>query len=110
MTDLFGETPRPATAGPVSVRDMVACLGREVRMRESAYPKWVQAGRMSAAEASGELSRMRAALNLVAAIEAPSPALLEALGEALDPLQDVADTFRPDRVRGVLAALVEGAR
>lgn len=79
--DLFGETPA-APAPVVSLRDMIASVGREVRMRESAYPKWVKAGRMTAGEAAAELARMRRVLDLLAAIEAPTPALLDALAAA----------------------------
>jgi hypothetical protein len=81
--DLFGDTPA-APAPVVSLRDMIASVGREVRMRESAYPKWVKSGRMTAGEAALELARMRAVLNLVSAIEAPSDALLETLAREMD--------------------------
>lgn len=82
--DLFGQTPAGPSPALVSLRDMVASVGREVRMRESAYPKWVRSGRMTAGEADLELARMRAVLNLVSAIAAPSNELLEAVAEAAD--------------------------
>lgn len=83
MSDLLDNVAGPS-AGLVSARDMVACVGREVRMRESVYPKWVRSGRMTQAEADLELVRMRAVLNLVSAVAAPSAELLEAVARELD--------------------------
>ena len=126
--DLFGATPPGPSPALVSLRDMVASVGREVRMRESAYPKWVRAGRMNQGEADLELARMRAVLNLVSAIAAPSDELLEAVAKELD-REDSAlrgepspwredllgedGAFRSERrsvVRCGLAALVEASR
>lgn len=110
--DLFGETPA-APAAPVSLGDMVACLGREVRMRESLYPKWVAVGRLTPADASAELSRMRAALTLVSAIAAPSDALLEAVANAieLEVSRQARSGFVPGgAMRRGLEALVEAVR
>ncbi len=43
--------------------EQIACIKREIAMRERNYPKWVAAGRMKQAEADRELDRMRAVLN-----------------------------------------------
>jgi len=51
MTDLFGE---------ISRQDKLGCARREVRMRESAYPRWVAADKMSKDDADRELAIMRA--------------------------------------------------
>lgn len=46
----------------VTMADEIACVRRELAMRERAYPKWVSGGRMKQAEADRELRRMRAVL------------------------------------------------
>lgn len=54
----------------VPLRDQIACVAREVRMREGAYPKWVTSGRMKQHEADRELARMRAVLAMLQELEA----------------------------------------
>ena len=44
----------------VTLDDMIACVSRELRMREGVYPKWVASGRMRQSAADLELRRMRA--------------------------------------------------
>lgn len=51
----------------VPLTDQIKCAKREVAMRERAYPKWVQAGRMKREAAEYELAAMRA---VVATLEA----------------------------------------
>lgn len=46
----------------VSLQDQIKCIRRELAMRESAYPKWVRAGRMKQENADRELARMTAVL------------------------------------------------
>jgi hypothetical protein len=46
----------------VSLADQIACVRREIAMRERVYPKWVSAGRMKAEAAKRELDAMRAIL------------------------------------------------
>ena len=43
---------------PLSVQ--IACVEREIRMREQVYPRWVQAKKMSQTRADGEIAAMRA--------------------------------------------------
>lgn len=39
-----------------------ACIERELKMRRRAYPRWVEAGRMSQAKADEEIAIMEAIL------------------------------------------------
>jgi hypothetical protein len=47
---------------------MLACVEREVRMRERVYPEWVKLGRMSEKKAHDELAAMRAVREVIAAL------------------------------------------
>jgi hypothetical protein len=49
----------PAT---FSIADQIACVRREIGMRERVYPKWVAGGRMKQDAADRELAAMRAVL------------------------------------------------
>lgn len=44
----------------VPMTDQVACVNREIAMRERAYPKWVTAGRMTQKKAEQEIRAMKA--------------------------------------------------
>ena len=52
MTDLF----------PVSLPEQVACVKREIAMRERAYPRFVDRGTMPQKKADREIAMMRAVL------------------------------------------------
>lgn len=55
-----------------SINEQIACVAREVRMREMLYPKYVQAERMAQATADRQLGCMKAVLRtLEAMINAP---------------------------------------
>jgi len=54
---LFGELP-----AQVTLRDQIACVEREITMRERVYPRWVAAGKMTPGKADAELAGMRAVL------------------------------------------------
>ena len=54
MTD----TPR---VGP-TLDEQIACVSREIGMREHVYPRWVQAKKMSQNKADYELECMRVVL------------------------------------------------
>lgn len=56
--DLFGDP----TPDDVSLADQIACVKREIAMRERAYPRWVESERMTQAQADRELLSMRAVL------------------------------------------------
>jgi hypothetical protein len=51
-----------------TLAEQAACCEREVGMRERVYPKWIQSGRMKAAEAQREIDRMRAAAKTLRAL------------------------------------------
>lgn len=72
-----------ATPADVSLADQVACVEREIKMRERVYPRWVQSERMTQAQAARELLAMRAVLESLRALydgyERPDP-----LDEALN--------------------------
>ena len=51
-----------ATPADVSLHDQIACVEREIRMREKAYPHWVARGKMRQEAADRELLGMRAVL------------------------------------------------
>lgn len=53
---LFG-APVPSD---VSLKDMVACVEREISMRRHVYPRWVRLGKLTQAAADMELQRMDA--------------------------------------------------
>lgn len=50
------------TAVEISLEDQIACVFRELRMRESVYARQVENRKMSRDLADRELSRMRAVL------------------------------------------------
>lgn len=52
----------PDTAVEISLDDQIACIFRELRMRESVYERQVENRKMSRDVADRELSRMRAVL------------------------------------------------
>ena len=47
----------------VSLDDQIACVRRELSMREKCYPGFVQKGQLSKAVADVELPRMRSVLS-----------------------------------------------
>jgi hypothetical protein len=47
---------------PISITEQIACVRREIAMRERVYPKWVAAKRMKEDAADRELAVMRAVL------------------------------------------------
>jgi hypothetical protein len=51
----------------VPLTDQIKCAKRELAIRESVYPKWVQSGRMKREVAAYEIDAMRA---VVASLEA----------------------------------------
>jgi hypothetical protein len=50
---------------PIPLREQVACVRREIAMRERVYPRWVAAERMTQEKADSELAAMRAVLETV---------------------------------------------
>lgn len=63
----------------ITLDQQIACVRREIGMRERVYPKWVGAGRMKKETASHEISAMTAVLRTLEAFkEARNQALEEA--------------------------------
>lgn len=48
---------------PATLDGMIACVKREVALREQCYPKWVKAGRMKQHSADNEIKNMKAVLH-----------------------------------------------
>ncbi len=46
----------------VPLAQQIACVARELRIRESVYPKWVKAGRMKLDDTEREIAAMKAVL------------------------------------------------
>lgn len=65
MSDLFG-----GAVVRVPVREQMRCVEREVRLRRSAYARWVASGRMKQAEADREIAAMEAVLDTLREVEA----------------------------------------
>lgn len=54
---------------PTSLDEQIACVKREIAMRERVYPKWVEKGRMPQDKADHELSAMKAVLQTLINLE-----------------------------------------
>lgn len=54
----------------VSIEDQIACVEREIKMREAVYPRWVNAKppKMTAKTAEHQLAAMRAVLDTLKAV------------------------------------------
>jgi hypothetical protein len=52
-----------------TLAEQVACVRREIALRERVYPNWVAAGRMKQTEATCQLETMRAVLETVIKVE-----------------------------------------
>lgn len=55
----------------IPLAKQIACVEREIAMRESAYPKWVKNGRMKETTAAYELKAMRAVLVTLQGLQEP---------------------------------------
>lgn len=47
-------------SGPPTMADQIACVRREISMRQNVYPKWVASGRLKPDDAKREQARMQA--------------------------------------------------
>jgi hypothetical protein len=52
----------------ISLHDQLACARRELRMRTTCYPRWVQDGRMNPDTADHELAAQRAIVETLTAL------------------------------------------
>jgi hypothetical protein len=55
--------------------EQIACVRREIAMRERSYPRWVEAGKMTQEKAEDELAAMRAVLATIIKVERAAAAL-----------------------------------
>ena len=46
----------------MSIEDQIACVKREIGMREKVYPRWIEQKRMTQAKADKEIETMKAVL------------------------------------------------
>ncbi len=53
--------------------ELLACVEREIRLRERAYPRWVELGKMSAKKSQEEQAAMKAVLAVLRQLP-PAPA------------------------------------
>ncbi len=54
----------------IPLAQQIACLKREIAMRQRVYPKWVESGRMKLDMAEREIATMTAALHTLMGLEA----------------------------------------
>jgi len=50
--------------------EQLACIEREIKMRERVYPRWIEAGKLTPVKAAHEIQTMRDVLELLRAKEA----------------------------------------
>ena len=53
------------TDNAITIEQMIACVEREIGMRERVYPRWVEQKKMLQTTADQELARMRAVRDLL---------------------------------------------
>lgn len=58
------------TPADVPIEEQLACVEREIRMRERVYTRWVGTGRMSPETCDDEIVKMRAVRDTIARIAA----------------------------------------
>lgn len=63
-----------------SREEMLACVEREIKMRERVYPEWTKLGRMSEKKAAHELATMRAVREVIAALPVVPPPQADLFG------------------------------
>lgn len=51
-----------------TIHEQIACVKREIAMRERVYPKWIASGKMQADQAGLEIDRMKAVLETLRAV------------------------------------------
>lgn len=55
----------------IPLAERIACVEREIKMRERVYPRWVAAEKMTQQKADAELAAMRAVLATLKAMDVP---------------------------------------
>lgn len=59
----------------IDLAAQIKSVAREIKMRESVYPRWVKAGKMKPENAAYEIECMRAALATLTELQASQPLL-----------------------------------
>jgi hypothetical protein len=63
-----------------SIEQMISCAQREVKMRKRAYPRWVEQGKMTEAQAFHEKATMESIVSLLEELRATGEATFEREG------------------------------
>ena len=58
------------TDNAITIEQMIACVEREIGMRERVYPRWVEQKKLLQTTADQELARMRAVRDLLLNVQA----------------------------------------
>ena len=66
----------------IDLTDQLACVEREITMRERLYPRWVQAQKMTQARADHEIAAMKAVYDTLALLRAKVTPIRREPGEA----------------------------
>jgi hypothetical protein len=53
-----------------TIEDQIACVRRELRMRERVYPRWVLLGKMTQSKVDDEIEAMQAVLDTLVDLQA----------------------------------------
>ncbi len=53
----------------ITIEEMIACVEREIGMRERVYPRWVEQKKLLQTTADQELARMRAVRDLLLTVK-----------------------------------------
>lgn len=59
---------------PITISQQVACVRREISMRKRVYPRWVQAEKMTQAQADEQLACMEAVRETLEKLQADEKA------------------------------------
>lgn len=62
MISVASYTPAEIAGAMTEINAQIACVKREIAMRERVYPKWIDAGRMKPEMAAREIDTMRGVL------------------------------------------------
>ena len=59
----------------ITIQQQIDCVRREIAMRKSVYPRWIEAGKMTGAKAAHEIEAMQAVLATLESLapKAPQP-------------------------------------
>ncbi len=64
----------------VSIDDQIACVEREIRMREQVYPRWIAQRKLTQPTADKQIAGMKAVLDTLQTVKAATPPAQAGLG------------------------------